>query len=343
MAVATGSFAVNGRSGSPWAPVYAPAAYLFETDGRSSGSPSDTCSNKYRSHSISGMVDTQRQCDGGHILRDIPSPGSADDGLVNSSLGSSPNIELSPPRCLADKGVLEQQTNGSTHQCQGTDVSFRGIESVGESPPFTEGEGRVRQQDDSVTHKQTGHCALPEVAQSDPRAPHLVREQGDSDSGSVSTRLTERIGGQTLETGSGPSYRVVTVPISGKQSVSAVGSTDGGSFRHQRQLQITKLREHDTGSTGICRGRLIDRLEGNVRLRVPPSNTASQSATKASSNATMSDDFGSALMAADAVVTSSRKTRGRTIKGHSVGSKSVISDSGKRKKGAPSKSSSPKA
>ena len=57
----------------------------------------------------------------------------------------------------------------------------------------------------------------------------------------------------------------------------------------------------------------------------------------------MSDDFGSALMAADAGVPNSRKTRGRAIEGNSAGSKSVIPGSGKRKKGAPSKSSSPKA
>ena len=90
-----------------------------------------------------------------------------------------------------------------------------------------------------------------------------------------------------------------------------MGTTEIGLVCNQTQLQVTNLRQSSLGPISLRNGRPLNRMEGNIRLRLPSNTTTSKDPTKTPSICQLQDDFSSTLLAQDALVSSRAPSRKR--------------------------------
>lgn len=262
---------------------------------------------------------------------DISSPSCRDNGFIDLCVGSPFDSDEQTGFHQRREGGVVSRGGSDAYQCQGTASGSHGSEGVAAGTEREACQGRVGQQNDGVTDKQSGDGEVSGPSLLDSRPVDLVLPVQHCSEGSLSPGVTQCPGGSSVSSEQCSDNRMGVEREGLPGSVSQMGATGHRSVCYQSKLQITDLREPDEGSTGICRGRVVSRLEGNVRLRIPSTKDVDNSPSKSSGHDKIPDDSGRALLAQDALVSrSTKRSNRRSRSSRSTRKSSSHTSSGKR-------------
>lgn len=193
--------------------------------------------------------------------------------------------------------------------------------------------GPIRQQNNCFIDQSPRHRSISTTSGGCIQSSDVVSQKQDISASHISSRDFKCAGRQTESSKQGHLHRMVTEPIDSQSSFSDVGNSNDRPFRLQSKLQITALHQPSSGSTSICKGRIIPRLEGQISLRLPSlvDSFPATSTSQTSGVSQVQDDFGRTLLAQNALVSSRSKTcrKKKTLPTTST-KQSSISDTGQR-------------